>query len=62
MRVEAVLVPAAASVPETRAAFCGGVIVPLEDKFGTRALLFGKLADVHGCRGSCEEHDRDKIT
>lgn len=55
VRVEAVLVSAAASVPEARAALAGRVKVPLEDKFGTRTFLFGKLANVHGCRGRCGE-------
>lgn len=49
--VEAVLVPAAATVPEPGAALAGGVVVPLEDELGTRTFFFGKLANVHGCRG-----------
>lgn len=57
VRVEAVLVPAAAAVPEARAALRGGVVVPLEHKLGARAFLFGKLADVGGRGGGCgEEH------
>lgn len=53
VRVEAVLVAAAASVPEARAALLAGVVVPLEHKLGARALLFGKLADVDGGGGGC---------
>lgn len=53
VRVEAVPVPSAASVPEARAALAAGIVVPLEDKFGTSAFLLGKLADVHSCRGRC---------
>lgn len=47
VRVEAVLVPAAASVPETCAALARCVVVPLQHKFGTRAFFFGELANVH---------------
>jgi len=50
VRLKAVLVPAAASVPEACAALGGRVEVPLEDKFGTSTFLFGKLANVHGWR------------
>lgn len=53
VRVEAVPVAAAASVPEARAALFVGVVVPLEHKLAARALVFGKLADVDGCGGGC---------
>lgn len=53
MRVEAILVPAAASVPEARAGLAGGIVVPLEDELGARALLLGQMANVHGCGGRC---------
>lgn len=46
--VKAVLVSTAASVPEACAALGGCVVVPLEDKFGTRTFFFGKFADVCG--------------
>lgn len=57
MRFKAVLVSSAASIPEARAALAGGIIVPLEDELGTSTFLFGKVADVHGCRGRCEQSD-----
>lgn len=53
VRVEAVPVAAAASVPEARAALFVGAVVPLEHELAARALVFGKLADVDGCRGGC---------
>lgn len=53
VRVEAVLVAAAASVPEARAALLVGVVVPLEHKLGARALLLGKPADVDAGGGGC---------
>lgn len=58
MRVKAILVPTAASIPEARAALAGGIVVPLEDKFGTSTFLFGKLAKVHSCRVCCEGSDK----
>lgn len=59
MRVEAIVVPTAASIPEARAALAGGIVVPLEDELGTSAFLFGELANVHSCRGRCEGSDRE---
>lgn len=52
VRVEAVLVPSAASVPEAGAALTVGVMVPLENKFGTGSFLFGHLADIQYFEGS----------
>lgn len=59
VRVKAVPVSTAASVPEARAALAGGIVVPLQDKFGTCTFLFRKLADVHSCQGRCEESDKE---
>lgn len=53
VRVEAVLVAAAASVPEACAALLVGVVVPLEHKLGARALLPGKPADADGRGDGC---------
>ena len=58
--VEAILVPAAASVPEACTALAGGVEVPLEDKLGTWTFLFGKLANVYSRRGSWEGSDKEQ--
>lgn len=60
--LEAVSVSSAAAVPEARAATGGGIIVPVEDEFGTGSFLFGKLADVHSCRECWEEKKQIKKT
>lgn len=60
MRLKAVGVSSAAAVPEARAASGGGIIVPIEDKFGTGSFLFGKLADVHSSGERWEEEAKKK--
>ena len=59
MRVEAILVPTTASIPEARAALTVGIEVPLQDKLGTSSFLFGKLANVHSCRDGWEGSDKE---
>lgn len=61
VRVKAVPVSTAAAVPEARAPLGADVVVPLEDKLGAGALLFGQLADVHGWVSRlCEEGKRKR--
>lgn len=60
VRLKAVGVSSAAAVPEARAAPGGGIIVPIEDEFGTGSFLFGKLADVHSCRERWGEKKQKK--
>ncbi len=59
MCVKAILVSTTASIPEACAALAGGIIVPLEDKFGTSTFLFGELANVYGCRSRCEDSGKE---
>lgn len=58
--LKAVSVSSTAAVPEARAAPGSGIIVPIEDKFGTGSFFFGKLADVHSCRERWEEKKQKK--
>lgn len=49
LRVEPVLVAAAAAVPEAGAALGLGVVIPLQHKVPAGALVLLQPADIHGC-------------